>query len=482
MGKTGGLTTGRRAQNAPAWFCPFLGIVGVRVWLGCLPYGQQVLGDGSLDLLLSTLFRGLFPVAVVLVARARPLGAKARRGLNVSATIVMIVLGELVWAGVLGDASLVALVVGSMMAGWLYIQWGEVYARLSLPTALLHICVSLSLAPLLVIGLTFLPPLLTGAALLVFPLMGCVAFERSFAAGLQRFEVGHASRTPSFGKGDSKWIISMAIYSFVWGIMQALPFGGAVAPTSMYHVVYRVAGALIVLVPLVQLYLLKSDFNLLSMWYVITAVTTASFLMVLVSDGALNSVALTLFATANYFILAYWWIRVVDFSQRSSRPPYVVFAFGWALMLVFTAFGELMAKWMGKLDNSMVILVSLGVFLVVVYLIALSRLEGRKVRAAEVPQVIIDLEAAPASIDEAVERSIERAAVAYRLTKREKEIVVLLCQGRTLQFCADKLGISLNTVRGHTKRLYAKLDVHSKEEMLDVLQKHREPASGDTKR
>lgn len=474
MGKTGGPAKGRRAQNAPTWFCPFLGIVGVRVWLGCLPYGQQVLGDGSLDLLLSTLFRGLFPLAVVAIAHARPLSAKALRLLNSGATIVMVALGELVWAGVLGDASLIALVVGSMMAGWLYIQWGEVYARLSLPTALLHICVSLSLAPLLVIGLTFLPPVFTGIALFAFPLVGCLAFERSRDEGAWRFEAETGLRMPPLGKGDSKWIVSMAIYSFVWGIMQALPFGGAVAPTSVYHVVYRVAGALIVLVPLAQLFLLKSDFNLLSMWYVITAVATASFLLVLVSDGALSSMALTLFATANYFILAYWWIRVVDFSQRSSRPPYVVFACGWALMLVFTAFGELMAKWLGHLNNSMVILVSLGVFLVVVYLIALSRLEGRKGRAVEAPQVIIDHDVAPASVDEAVERSIERAADAYRLTKREKEIVVLLCQGRTLQFCADKLGISLNTVRGHTKRLYAKLDVHSKEEMLDVLQQQHE--------
>ena len=468
------LRTGRKAS---ALFCPLLGIVGVRVWLGCLPYGQQVLGDGSSDLLLSALFRGLFPLAVVLMVRGRPLGSNVFRRLNIVLTCIMIVSGELVWAGMLGDASLVALVVGSMVAGWLYIQWGEAYARLSLPAALLHICLSLSLATLLVVMLAFLPSAFTGAALLAFPVLGCVAFEKARGMKAPQVETVESVRTPPFGKGDSKWIVSMAIYSFVWGIMQALPFGGVVAPISVYHVVYRVAGAFIVLVPLIQLYVLKNNFNLLSVWYVITTVTTVSFLMVLVSDGALSSVALTLFATANYVILAYWWIRVVDFSQRSTRPPYVVFAFGWALMLVFTAFGEVLAKWMERLDNSTVMLVSLGVFLVVVYLIALFKPESRKGRAATVPQVIMDSEIAPTSLDEAFAFSIDRAAREYRFTKREKEIVVLLCQGRTLQFCGDRLGISLNTVRGHTKRLYAKLDVHSKEEMLDMLQRYRDPAS-----
>ncbi|WP_180953007.1 helix-turn-helix transcriptional regulator [Eggerthella timonensis] len=465
---------GREGKKPSVWFYPLLGIVGVRVWLGCLPYGQQVLGDGSADLLLSTLFRGLFPLAVVLIARGRRLSSQTVRRLNIGLTVSMVVLGELVWTGALGDGSVVALVLGSMMAGWLYIQWGEVYVRFPLPAVLLHICVSLSLAPLLVIALAFLPSLFTGASLLVFPLVGCFAFERARTTHASRLEVPSVPRTPPFGRGDAKWIVSMAIYSFVWGIMQALPFGGAVEPMSVYHVVYRVAGALIVLVPLVQLYLLKNSFNLLSMWYVITTVTTVSFLMVLVSDGALSSVALTLFATANYLILAYWWIRVVDFTQRSDKPPYVMFAFGWALMLVFTAFGELSAKWIERFGNSLVMLVSLGVFLVVVYLIALFKPGKQENPAVSAPRVITDTEDAPVSLSEAVELSIERAAREYRFTKREKEIVVLLCQGRTLQFCGDKLGISLNTVRGHTKRLYAKLDVHSKEEMLDMLQRYRE--------
>ena len=95
-------------------------------------------------------------------------------------------------------------------------------------------------------------------------------------------------------------------------------------------------------------------------------------------------------------------------------------------------------------------------------------------RSADEPQVITGLDEPSADLQQVIERSIELASIDYHFTKREKEIIVLLSQGRTLQFTADQLGISLNTVRGHMKRLYAKVDVHSKEELLDLLEAYRE--------
>ena len=56
------------------------------------------------------------------------------------------------------------------------------------------------------------------------------------------------------------------------------------------------------------------------------------------------------------------------------------------------------------------------------------------------------------------------------LTAREREVALLLAGGRSYQYCADVLGISINTVRMHVKRLYAKAAVNSKAELLDVLE------------
>ncbi len=52
------------------------------------------------------------------------------------------------------------------------------------------------------------------------------------------------------------------------------------------------------------------------------------------------------------------------------------------------------------------------------------------------------------------------------LTVREKEILVLITQGMTNELIADKLFISVQTVRNHIKNIYDKLQVHSRAQVV----------------
>lgn len=60
-----------------------------------------------------------------------------------------------------------------------------------------------------------------------------------------------------------------------------------------------------------------------------------------------------------------------------------------------------------------------------------------------------------------------------QLSPRESEILVLLAQGRSAPFIAEELFVSTNTVKTHIRRIYGKMDVHSKEELLDVVHNDR---------
>lgn len=84
--------------------------------------------------------------------------------------------------------------------------------------------------------------------------------------------------------------------------------------------------------------------------------------------------------------------------------------------------------------------------------------------------------AAVAVADEAHEGSaaaivgIGRAADPhYGLSARELEILDLFAQGRSANWIADNLTISKNTVRSHLRAIYTKLDVHTRQELLDFL-------------
>jgi two-component system nitrate/nitrite response regulator NarL len=61
------------------------------------------------------------------------------------------------------------------------------------------------------------------------------------------------------------------------------------------------------------------------------------------------------------------------------------------------------------------------------------------------------------------------------LTAREWEVLDQLSAGKTTDQVADDLFLSVETVRSHTKSLYRKLGVHSRDELRDAVRALRTP-------
>ena len=57
----------------------------------------------------------------------------------------------------------------------------------------------------------------------------------------------------------------------------------------------------------------------------------------------------------------------------------------------------------------------------------------------------------------------------FKLSNRETEVAELVMRGNSVSSIADTLVISENTVRTHTKHIYAKLGIHKRQEMLDLV-------------
>jgi DNA-binding CsgD family transcriptional regulator/uncharacterized membrane protein len=57
----------------------------------------------------------------------------------------------------------------------------------------------------------------------------------------------------------------------------------------------------------------------------------------------------------------------------------------------------------------------------------------------------------------------------YGLSQRELEVLYLFAQGRSASWIAENLVISKNTVRTHLRAIYSKLDIHSRQDLLDFL-------------
>ena len=79
-----------------------------------------------------------------------------------------------------------------------------------------------------------------------------------------------------------------------------------------------------------------------------------------------------------------------------------------------------------------------------------------------------DLTAAIAVQDSVEELVCDELAGRYGLTPREAEVVRCASQGHSLEKTAELLGVSVNTVRTHNRSAYAKMDVHSRQEIIEL--------------
>lgn len=55
------------------------------------------------------------------------------------------------------------------------------------------------------------------------------------------------------------------------------------------------------------------------------------------------------------------------------------------------------------------------------------------------------------------------------LSDRERELLLELSRNRTPQEIASQLSITVSTVRTHTHKIYVKLDVHSRDQLISLV-------------
>ncbi len=60
----------------------------------------------------------------------------------------------------------------------------------------------------------------------------------------------------------------------------------------------------------------------------------------------------------------------------------------------------------------------------------------------------------------------------YEISKREKEIIEQICQGKTNQQIADALFISLQTVKDHTHRIYTKIGIKNRMKLIQMVNEY----------
>ena len=76
---------------------------------------------------------------------------------------------------------------------------------------------------------------------------------------------------------------------------------------------------------------------------------------------------------------------------------------------------------------------------------------------------------APVKAEQATKAGVEHVLDRYGVTRRERQIVEKICLGKTNKQIAEELFISVQTVKDHTHRIYGKIGVGSRMQLVQVM-------------
>ncbi len=99
----------------------------------------------------------------------------------------------------------------------------------------------------------------------------------------------------------------------------------------------------------------------------------------------------------------------------------------------------------------------------------------------EIGEVLVSMREGYSPIDHRVARALLQLVAGesdgtqthrFKLSRSEKKILALIVQGMSYKAIAYEAGISINTVREHIRRIYKKLEVHSRSQAVHCINAH----------
>ena len=201
--------------------------------------------------------------------------------------------------------------------------------------------------------------------------------------------------------------------------------------------------------------------------------------------GANTVIAYSLVSVARNLVLILIYLALIQLVHATSRQPLLIFGVGRGLYEASVAFGVAVYAHFRTQVGALAIeedAVYLTAFCVFAFLAScllatlqsLGDFQGTDAPGdgADVPQGGDGCEAGASSvrIDERASDETLRVLLAetYQLSEREIEVALLFSQGNSKKRIADMVMLSENTVRWYLQQIYVKLNVHSRDELIEL--------------
>lgn len=348
--------------------------------------------------------------------------------------------------------------------GVLYLGWGDVTHRLTGVQVTAKTAASFLLAALLFALVVMLPKVLAVGATVLLPLVaGGILFQR-----LGVWQKVEAVDRPTLTNGafSIRAVLSLGVLALAGSFARALLLDASpIIGDGTYPWLFLMAALVsvgIICGPLLSAHAL--DFA--AAYKTTVFVLGFIFLLVPLTDsGSLVADVLGIVTFCVTLLLV--WVVLARITGLYGLSPLFTFGIGWASytagMLAGTFVGALVTSYLDitpRLLSAATLVCVCLIFFAYLFLFTektVARLLGGPSVSPRRPFR---------------ERCLEVASE-FGLTVREEEIMELVAKGRSTPRIREELGLTAGTVNSHLSHLYKKLDVHDRQEIIDLIEEGR---------
>lgn len=395
-----------------------------------------------------------------------------------------------------------------------FLLWQTFFVTEGQQRAIIYIPLS-AVFSILLYSITLVLPLqaLIFVAVVALPFLAMFTLHRSLTE-IEMYAIKVLDRPTLRQTVNDLWkpVFCVCTIGFVWKLVSQLSVPASTPGDFTAIMVLVGFGAAGLLVALFELFSSRG-FEILRIYQILFPIITGIFLLPTLFGSSYNPLLTGMlmfgFETVNLLLL----VTCAVYTAQKMYSPIALYGLCVAPTLACMTAGDVLGSVLNPIfayDFAHVVnVLFVCVYLLSVVLLLVSR--GKKPRAIAIPpehELVLDVGssreeimnppvhiqasgATARSSQEAAEFSnisspiiqgvgaeegtVNLAAITFfkerGLSPREIEVAGLLMKGHSVAAIARKLFISENTTRGHTKSIYKKLDVHARQELIDMAER-----------
>lgn len=367
----------------------------------------------------------------------------------------------------MGDAASIGYVIGSALtgigSGIVVVLWGELLATLGSRRTVGYCVLAFLIAAAVFLLLSLFTSDLRQILIMVLPVISMIFFRRF------KQSVPHLTRIKKNlvvkAKPPYRLIAISLFFGFSFGVMKGLFAPAEEDMTWLLYVLNIVAivGASAAVYLTTSVY--KMDFDHMTYQIALPLMALGFLFIPLQNPWNIIGTGVHQFGY-QYFYIILWAIWPVLASQAKVPSGWVA---AWGMLSIqggqltgSVAASSFAVFFHSSFDTAFFS----AVFIFVILLISLFALGSGSPNTGW--GFVKPIEEIDASSN--FEKTCTRISRQYRLSPREIEVFFLLAKGRNRAHIKDELVISDETVKSHIKNIYRKIDVHSQQALIDMIE------------